>query len=79
MKKLLLVLTLTLTLSSCTKNNPFRGNDQLPPETQTGANTVGCLINGKVFIPHAEGINPDVNCFYQLVDGEYFLQWLFQI
>lgn len=25
--------------------------DQLPPATQTGANTFGCLVNGKVWIP----------------------------
>lgn len=24
---------------------------QLPPVTQTGANTFGCLVNGKVFVP----------------------------
>lgn len=72
------ILTLILLcITSCTKNNPFSGNDQLPAETQTGANTVGCLVNGKVFIPHAEGINPEVNCFYQLVDGEYFFTMAF--
>lgn len=26
--------------------------EQLPPETQTGANTFGCLFNGKVFTPN---------------------------
>lgn len=59
--------------SSCNEdNNPFDGNDQLPAITQTGANTVGCLVNDKVFLPKQEGINPPVNCFYQLVDGEFY-------
>ena len=31
-----------------TKTDP---EDQLPPATQTGANTFGCLVNGKVYIP----------------------------
>jgi len=73
MKNLLFLLIILFTLSCCDKdNNPFSVNDQLPAETQTGANTVGCLVNGQVFLPKQEGINPDVNCFYQLVDGEYF-------
>ena len=65
-------------MAFCSKDNkPFAGNDQLPPETQTGANTVGCLVNGRVFIPHAEGISPEVNCFYQLVNGKYFFTMAF--
>jgi hypothetical protein len=71
--KITLLFLATLTLSCCDKdNNSFSSNDQLPPETQTGANTVGCLVNGKVFLPHQEGINSPVNCFYQLDNGEYF-------
>ncbi len=31
--------------------------DVLPAETQSGKNTFGCLINGKVFIPSASGFN----------------------
>jgi Family of unknown function (DUF6252) len=73
MKKLLLLLCTTFLLSSCDRDGQiFAGKDQLPPETQTGANTVGCLVNGKVFLPKKEGISPEVNCFYQLVDGEYY-------
>ena len=37
---------------SCSKDNTSTEFvAQLPPETQTGANTFGCLINGKVLIP----------------------------
>nr|WP_315148777.1 DUF6252 family protein [uncultured Flavobacterium sp.] len=78
MKNLILILFTTFVLSSCDKDGQFfAGKDQLPPETQTGANTVGCLVNGKVFLPKKEGINPEVNCFYQLVKGEYFFTMAF--
>ena len=35
----------------CTKDTLNNINAQLPPETQTGANTFGVTINGKVYIP----------------------------
>ncbi|MFV0566696.1 MAG: hypothetical protein ACK5NB_12800 [Flavobacteriaceae bacterium] len=48
MKKLLILLTLTLALSCCNKDDaPTNPIDQLPPETQTGANTFGFLVNGE--------------------------------
>ena len=71
MKHLLLLFTALIILNGCSNDDD---NASLPPETQTGANTVGCLVNGKVFLPHAEGLNPSVNCFYQFVDGEFFLR-----
>ena len=44
---------LLCTACGCTKDNlPI---DKLPPITQTGANTFGCLYNGKVFTP----VKPD--------------------
>ena len=50
--KILLFLTI-LSLMACssddaTPQDPFA---QLPPETQTGANTFGCIINNQVFYP----------------------------
>ena len=33
----------------CSDNDPPQ--DQLPPITQNGANTFGCVINGEVLIP----------------------------
>jgi hypothetical protein len=48
----LLLLILFLSFNSCSKNdncdNPV---DCLPPATQTGEGTIGCLINGEVFKP----------------------------
>lgn len=73
MKKTLLFLLIVLTLSCCNKDDDSNVNiEQLPPETQIGANTVGCLVNGQVFLPHDEGLNNGVNCFYQFIDGEFY-------
>lgn len=43
---------LLLLLVSCSKDT-IKSDPifQLPPETQTGANTFGCVINGQVFYP----------------------------
>ena len=37
--------------AGCKKNKHKTELEKLPPITQTGANTFGCLINGKVYIP----------------------------
>ena len=37
----------------------------LPPETQTGQNTFGCMVNGKIFVPKGGGISANYSCFYQ--------------
>lgn len=78
MKNLFFLLTAITLLASCDKDGQiFAGKDQLPPDTQTGANTVGCLVNGKVFLPHQEGILSPVNCYYQFVKGEYYFTMAF--
>ncbi|WP_439132683.1 hypothetical protein [Polaribacter sp.] len=51
MKNLFLKTTLLLfviTFFNCENKDP---EDQLPPITQTGANTFGAIIDGKVFTP----------------------------
>lgn len=52
MKKLILLLLTAFTLSCCNNDDdkPQNPIDQLPPATQTGANTFGCLINGEPFV-----------------------------
>ncbi|CAN1546117.1 hypothetical protein MCETHM1_01963 [Flavobacteriaceae bacterium] len=78
MKNLFFLLTAIALLTSCDKDGQiFAGKDQLPTETQTGANTVGCLVNGKVFLPHQEGISSPVNCYYQFDKGEYYFSMSF--
>jgi hypothetical protein len=75
MKKIILIL-FSFLLVSCSKDNPFETpttQDQLPPASTVGANTVGCLVNGEVFLPHKN--NPfgssSITCFYQFVNGAY--------
>ena len=50
--KLLFFLTL-LSFAGCSKDNPVAEDPlaKLPPETQVGANTFGCVINNQVFYP----------------------------
>jgi hypothetical protein len=42
------ILLFALTLSNCENNDP---QDQLPPITQTGANTFGAIVDGRGFVP----------------------------
>ena len=51
MKTTAFFLSILFTLFSCTKDKETETQDQLPPITTTGANTAGCIINGKVLIP----------------------------
>ncbi len=71
-KLLFLLLILTQLISCCKKNNdePTNPIDQLPAATQTGANTFGCLLDGKAFLPGNSG-NP-LDCVYQFVSGGYY-------
>ena len=65
MKQLLLLATsFILISSSCKKNKSDNPINQLPPETQTGANTFGCLVDGKVFLPK----DPETFDLYSLVN-----------
>ena len=54
MKKYLLIAT-ALAFTMCCKKTDTNSLDaelaKLPPITQTGANTFGCLVNGKAYIP----------------------------
>ncbi len=48
--------------------------DKLPPETQTGERTFGCLVNGKAFLPKQVPFSyPALVASYQYLNGEYFL------
>lgn len=46
----LILLLFVVILLQCKKKDP-EPIDQLPPVTQTGANTFGCLLNGKAWTP----------------------------
>ena len=49
-KATIFLLSVFLSLASCSKDSASTGF-QLPPETQVGANTFGCIINNQVFYP----------------------------
>lgn len=53
MKTTILILATIFLIASCSKKDdtPTIPQDQLPAVTTTGANTAGCLIDGKVLIP----------------------------
>jgi hypothetical protein len=74
MKNLFLLLLTVFTLCSCDKDDDKAKTelDKLPPATQTGAQTFGCLIDGKAFVPPKFGSNSP-NAFYQFVGGAYTL------
>ena len=57
MKHTLLLALLLLFIGCSSDSNP---EDGLPPATQTGANTFGCLIDGKLLVPRS-GNNNIVN------------------
>ena len=51
MKKIFILFLLFGILGACKKDEPFIAPiDQLPPATQEGANTSGCLVDGEAFI-----------------------------
>lgn len=70
-----------LTASKCKKDKtPVNPVDQLPPETQVGANTFGCLIDGKVFLPKGTPFgSPSLKCAYQYLDNGYSKGFYFQL
>ena len=65
---------LLLTAASC-KKTPVQQEDQLPPITQTGAKTFGCLVNGKVYIPKGTGSpgEPNYKAVYDVYNGRPYL------
>lgn len=80
MKKLFSILILIFSLSalvtSCIKRNikPVNQLSLLPPATQTGARTFGCLVNGQAFVPKNQSIyqGPRIQCNYEFLSGGYY-------
>ncbi|WP_289023772.1 hypothetical protein [uncultured Salegentibacter sp.] len=66
------ILFFVLFIYSCDKNDdqPQSPIDQLPPATQTGEQTFGCLIDGEPFISDNFGRGRP-SAFYQYIDGKY--------
>ena len=53
MQRLLCLYCLCLILSACDREAP-QPVDQLPPATQEGANTFGCLVDGELWLPESD-------------------------
>lgn len=71
---------ITLTASKCKKDKrPTDPVGQLPPETQIGANTFGCLIDGKIFLPKGPSLSPILQCAYQYLNTDYSKGYFFQL
>lgn len=74
MKKIFLLFAVALLIIACNKDDVAPQPtpepteiEKLPPATQTGANKVGCLLNGKAFLPSGTrpgGGNPNPYCAY---------------
>lgn len=65
----LLFLAAALLLAGCKKDDP---EASLPPPTQVGANTGGCLVNGEAFIAEQQGGSLLTNPFPALDGGFAF-------
>ncbi len=64
LKNILILLCSLLLLSASCKKQSKNPIDNLPPATQTGANTFGCLVNGEVWIPKGGLLNRELNLTY---------------
>lgn len=72
MKNLITAGLLTLSLLACKDREP--NPDVLPAATQTGANTGGALVDGKVWVAKVENIGPytgGLANLYNAVNGKY--------
>ncbi|TAG29818.1 MAG: hypothetical protein EAZ35_09340 [Sphingobacteriia bacterium] len=74
-KHLLGIIIVSLTIS-CTKDNNLSDTDNipgLPPVTQIGANTFGCLVNGKPWIPSGNNGTANLSIDYDPgINNGYF-------
>ncbi len=63
---ILLIFSLLFLAVKCPKPDNTPPPAALPPATQTGANTFGCLLNGQVWLPSQK---PSM---YGLIDAQYY-------
>lgn len=70
-----LLLLFSAGLSACRKNSI--PPDRLPPPTHAGLNTMGCLINGELFIPQENGQTTDTYSGAMLQNISPYRLWLF--
>jgi len=70
---ILLLIVLSLSMTSCKSDDEDVFTPSLPPITQTGANTFGCYIDGKLLVPRdGEGtFNSPSHGIYYHTAGNY--------
>lgn len=61
----LLICFLLFTGMQCKKTTDTNKQEVLPTETQTGAGTFGCLVNGKVWLPIGKSFIPALSTTIQ--------------
>ncbi len=64
---LLAAIILMFAFAQCKKEKQLTELEKLPPATQTGANTLGCLVNGKAWVAQTDCkflCNPKVTITY---------------
>lgn len=59
-----LLIAALLGLSQCKKKDAPRPEEQLPPATQTGANIIGCLVNGQLWTPQGNNGSSNYSVVY---------------
>lgn len=64
-------LIFVLSSTACRKNPIDDPTDFLPPETQTGKGTFGCLVNGKLVVPRGTTAAPGLNAQRSLDAVDY--------
>jgi hypothetical protein len=83
-----LIVTLALLLFGCTKTETPTPQDTLPPITQVGANTAGCIFDGKVLVPkngsqafggpsnYGLTTGAGINFHSPIIGDDYFYVWI---
>ncbi|MGV3540763.1 MAG: hypothetical protein ACO1OQ_13195 [Rufibacter sp.] len=71
--RLLPLLPLFIFMNASCEKEDLPPLEQLPPATQEGKDTFGCLVNGKAFVPRGwAGFGvPPYQCYYQLLTEDY--------
>ncbi len=72
--RLFIILLLCSIATGCKKKKNDHAADTLPPATMVGANTFGCLIDGKVFVPKKKlfAMSVILQCNYEYINSEYY-------
>ncbi|HUS03826.1 MAG TPA: hypothetical protein VMY77_18930 [Chitinophagaceae bacterium] len=77
MKKGIVILLLLLAFVAGCKKTPAAQDElsKLPPATQIGSNTFGCLLNGKVFLPSGyDGSKPNFHVIADPNNGDLLIE-----